>query len=157
MPEVPGERILDQMSERESFHGEWMTVGDHRFLVESRDGPPSAVARRAAMLAVWQLELSHRFGFEAEDRIRLARVVHDNRHAGSFYFTFGVVARDDEAPELARLAVRAVEQFFDIEGGVGCEVIEVEPGDTLSDSYDQTEHLTLGALPRPAREMEGGS
>ena len=142
------------MTEQESFNAEWMTVGIHRVLVESRDGPPTVIARRAAMLAVWQLELSPRFGFEAEDRIRLAKVYHDNRLAGSFYFTFGVVARDDEAPELARLAVRAVEQFFDMEGAVDCEVIEVEPGNTLSDSHDQTEHLTLGALPRLYRGTE---
>jgi hypothetical protein len=143
------------MSNTGSFHAEWMTVGSHRFLVESRDGPPTLVARRAAMLAVWQLEFSSRFGFEAEDRIRLARVFHDNRTTGHFYFTFGVEPADDEAPELARLAVRAVEQFFDMEGGVDCEVVEVEPTSTLSDSFDRTEHLTLGALPRLAPGTEG--
>lgn len=136
------------MSKPESFHTEWMTVGKHRFSIEARDGPPGVMLRRAAMLAVWQLELAHRYGFECEDNIRLARVFHDNRLAGSFYFTFGILARDDEAPELARLATRAVEQFFDMEGGVDCEIIEVEPGNSLADSYDQTEHLTLGAMPR---------
>jgi hypothetical protein len=45
-----------RLGDSPAFNQEWISVGDHRILVEDDPGPPRTILRRVAMLAAWRLE-----------------------------------------------------------------------------------------------------
>lgn len=116
------------------FHSDWVTIKDHRVLLECRSSFPNARMRFDARLAV---EIVRNNSPEA----RVVRVFHDDKSACT-NIKIGSYNKDDQVLE------RVVEGVFHtiFPGRVTyCDVIIIDSNHPLLEPYNATEHLSVEA------------
>lgn len=116
------------------FHSEWITIKDHRILLECRASFPNEHMRL----------ISHIAAEICDNNSEVARVVqvsYDNK-SGMYTITIASTSQGDK--KLKERLVTVFDKIFN--NGNHCpEVIIVKPGDTSSDHYYHMEHLSVEA------------
>jgi len=117
------------------FHSEWVTIKDHRILLECRASYPDDTMRFIARVAV-----------ETCDRHtgNSARVVKVHYGDKACVWTISIATTVPKEKELEKILDSALYTIFGF-GNCQTEVVVVKPGDKGSDHYHHTEHLSIEA------------
>ncbi len=122
-----------RLDDSPTFNQEWLTVGEHRILLEDHPGPPRTILRRVAMLAAWRLEASPNY-----EPVRIVRVEGRKEH---FQITMAVPANHKDVSQIACIDVNESLEGFYTAYGVKVECLaSSESGDM--DDPDYTASLT---------------
>lgn len=115
------------------FHSEWITIGEHRVLLECRASFPNENMRFIADVAVVACN-NNTMG-----RARVVRIFYDDK---ACIWTVAVASTSPEDESLEETLRTIFHNIYD-DGNVQPQVTIVEEGATDSDHYNQTEHLSV--------------
>ena len=115
------------------FHSEWITIEEHRILLDCRASFPDENMRFLARVAV-----------EACRASKEARVVHINYDDKSCFWTIRLAStreKDKEIAERLQSALHTLRQ----DGNCQVQMNIVAKGNESSDHYNHTEHLSVAS------------
>ncbi len=116
------------------FHSEWITVGDHRILLQCRASFPDDNMRFMAQVAVTTCDAN------SQGRARVVEIFYDDK---ACIWTINVASTNTEDKQLEDALMTVFHTMY-CHGNVQPQVQIVEEGNTDSDHYNRTEHLSIG-------------
>lgn len=117
------------------FHSEWITIGQHRILLECRASFPNEWMRFLAQVAVATCNAN------SEGRARVTQIYFDDR---SSTWTIDVASDNETDRQLESILITVLHTMFS-HGNCLPRVKIVPAGDKVSDHYDRTEWLSVAA------------
>ncbi len=117
------------------FHSEWLTVGRHRVLLHCRAGFPDANMRFMAKVAAITCDAN------SERRARVVEIFYDDKACS---WTVSVASTDAADKQLEDILLTVFHTMY-AHGNIEPQVQIVEQGNTDSDHYNLTEHLSVRA------------
>ncbi len=117
------------------FHSEWLTVGHHRVLLHSRASFPDENMRFMANVAAITCDAN------SEGRARVVEIFYDDK---ACIWTVSVASTDAADKQLEDTLLTVFHTMYG-DGNIEPQVQIVEEGNTDSDHYDRTEHLSVSA------------
>ena len=117
------------------FHSEWVTIKDHRVLLECRASYPDETMRLIARVAVETCDNN------SEGRARVVQVYYDDK---ACIWTVTVATPEPKDKKLEDDLMTVLHTMF-AHGNCQPTVEIVKPGQTSSDHYHHTEHLSVEA------------
>jgi len=117
------------------FHSEWVTIKDHRVLLECRASYPDATIRFIARVAIETCD-NNSLG-----RARVVKVDYDDK---SCCWNITVATTEHKDKKLENLLMTVLHTMF-ANGNCQSTVVVVKEGDTYSDHFQHTEHLSVEA------------
>ena len=119
----------------EGFHSEWLTVGHHRILLHCRASFPDENMRFMANVAAITCDAN------SEGRARVVDIFYDDK---ACIWTVNVASTDAADTQLED-TLRTVFHTMYGDGSIQPQVQIIQEGNTDSDHYHRTEHLSVGA------------
>ena len=117
------------------FHSEWITVGHHRILLQCRASFPDDNMRFIAQVAATTCDAN------SEGRARVVEIHYDDK---ACIWMINVASTDIDDKQLEDALMTVFHTMY-CHGNVQSQVQIVEEGNTDSDHYNRTEHLSIGA------------
>lgn len=117
------------------FHSEWLTVGHHRILLHCRASFPDENMRFMANVAALTCDAN------SDGRARVVEIFYDNK---ACIWTVNVASTDSADKQLEDALLTVFHTMYG-HGNIQPQVQIVEEGNTDSDHYDRTEHLSISA------------
>ncbi len=117
------------------FHSEWITIKKHRICLEGRASYPDDLMKFIAQVAVEVCDNN------SEGDARVVRIYYDDKACIWIIFVASVDQRDKELEDRLRTVLHTIFNH----GNCQPEIVIVKPGDTSSDHYNHTEHLSTAA------------